>query len=71
MNNFLTSFATAVLGALLIAFVLLLGYLITASLTYVICYCFGWQWSWLIALGVYFVIILIRWTFHSNSERNR
>lgn len=60
---------TIFIGAIVLG--LGIGYLITAGLTYIICYCFGWTWSWLIALGVFFCVILIRWAFKGLVSINK
>lgn len=38
-----------------------LGYLVVAGLTYIICLAFGLSWSWLMALGVWATCVLLRW----------
>ena len=46
-----------------------LAYFIVAGLTYLICLAFGFPWSWLIALGVYAVIILIKLFFGRSGRK--
>lgn len=46
---------------LVLSVVFVIGYLITAGLTYLIFECFNLSWSWKIAFGIYLVILLIRW----------
>lgn len=53
-------------GVLMFVF-LTIGYLVTAGLTYVICVAFGLPWSWLIALAIYAIILIIRWVLRAAS----
>lgn len=48
--------------------VLAIGYLAVALLTFVVCAAFGFEWSWLTALGVWAAIILIRMALHGRGE---
>lgn len=40
--------------------VLAIGYIAVALLTFVVCAAFGFEWSWLTALGVWAAIVLLR-----------
>lgn len=46
------------LGTLIIIFAA--TYLVVAGLTYLICLGFGLTWSWLLALGVWALIVLLK-----------
>ena len=54
-------------GCLGIIFIWVLGaalsWSVTAGITYLIALCFNLSWSWLIATGIWLVLILIRGTF--------
>lgn len=57
----------ALLGLLVIIFAVGLSYLIVAGLTYLICLGFGLAWSWLLALGAWALILLLRSIFKSSN----
>lgn len=40
-----------------------LTYLAVACLTYIMCYCFGVEWSWTFALGIYVTMIFLAWGY--------
>ena len=46
------------IGAFVIA--LALGLILTAALVWIVCWAFGIEFSWRLAVGVYAVIVLIR-----------
>lgn len=46
-----------------------LVYFIVAGLTYLICLAFNLPWSWLTALGVYAVILLIKLFFGRSGRK--
>lgn len=48
--------------------ILLLSFLATAGITYVIFWCFGWEWNWLIALGIWLLMILIKNLFGGSHD---
>lgn len=43
------------------------SFVVTAGLTYLIFWCFGWEWNWLIALGIWLLMILLRNIFGGNK----
>lgn len=62
----------AVLAVILtIAFFIALGYLIVAGLTFLICYCFGMEWSWIYALGIYLIIIFLSMAYEWITGGNK
>lgn len=56
------------IGFMLVVFLLGLGYLGTAGLVYLVCLGFGFEWSWLLSLGVWALLILLRSVFKSSSK---
>lgn len=56
-----------IVGVLTFLILLMLSYLIIAGLTYLVCLGFGLPWSWLMALGVWALIVLIRYVFKSSK----
>lgn len=74
VKNFLknlTETLAAPMAFILVILLLVAGwgitYLIIAGLTYIICLAFDLPWSWLIALGVWAVIILARYVIKAAS----
>ena len=51
------------MGCLLLAFLYAVSYLATVGLVYLITLCFGWTFSWIIATGIWFVLILLKGLF--------
>lgn len=45
-----------------------LSFLVVAGLSYLVCLGFGFEWSWLIALGVWAGCMIVRWCF--SAARN-
>lgn len=52
---------------LAVILVLAIGYLAVALLTFAVCAAFGFEWSWMIALGVWAAIVLLRMILPSRS----
>lgn len=48
-----------------------LGFLITAGLVYLVCLGFGLTFSWILALGVYAALILLRTIFTATVKVNK
>lgn len=48
--------------------VMALSFLATAGLTYLIFWCFGWEWSWLIALGIWVAAIMLKLMFGGRTS---
>lgn len=49
------------------------SYGLTALATWAICSCFGWPWSWTMALGIWFLAMFLKWmhkyiTSHGKKE---
>lgn len=59
-----------ILGIALVAIFLGLSYLIVAGLVWIICFGFGLEWSWLISLGVWALLILIRGGIKIGTGKN-
>lgn len=49
------------LTILLFVGVIGLLFLFVAGLTYMVCWGFGLEWSWMLALGVFAACLLLRW----------
>lgn len=58
----------AFIGFMFVVFLLGLSYLATAGLVYLVCLGFGFEWSWLLSLGVWALLILLRSVFKSSSK---
>lgn len=54
-----------VITVLFYALVLGASYLLVSGLTFIASLAFGFEWSWLIALGVWAVCMTIRWVLES------
>lgn len=46
---------------------LLVSFGLTAGITYLIFWCFGWEWNWFIALGLWLLMILLKSIFGGNK----
>lgn len=58
----------AFIGFMLVVFLLGLSYLATAGLVYLVCLGFGFEWSWLLSLGVWALLILLKQIFGSSKD---
>ena len=58
----------AFIGAIALFALLGLSYLLTAGLVYLVCLGFGLEWSWLLSLGVWALLILLRSVFKNSSK---
>ena len=47
---------------------LAVSFLICAGLTYLIFWCFGWQWSWVIAFGIWLVALFFKWLLGESHD---
>lgn len=47
--------------------ILAFSFLMTAGLTYLIFWCFGWEWTWFIALGIWLLAIFIKGLVRGNK----
>lgn len=57
------------IGFLMVVALLGISYLGTAGLVYLVCLGFGFEWSWLLSLGVWALIILLRQVFKVSSNK--
>lgn len=58
----------ALIGAIALFALLGLSYLLTAGLVYLVCLGFGLEWSWLLSLGIWALLILLRSVFKNSSK---
>lgn len=58
----------AFIGAIALFALLGLSYLLTAGLVYLVCLGFGLEWSWLLSLGIWALLILLRSVFKNSSK---
>lgn len=56
------------IGFMIVVFLVALSYLATAGLVYLVCLGFGFEWSWLLSLGVWALMILLRGVFKNSSK---
>lgn len=72
MNKFFIGVVTIIALILTVALFAALGYLIVAGLTFLICYCFGMEWSWIYALGIYLIMVFLsmayKWITGGNKK---
>lgn len=47
--------------------ILALSFFACAGITYLIFWCFGWQWSWVIAFGIWLVALFLKGIFGRSS----
>lgn len=45
-----------------------LSWIITCGLIALICFCFSWTFDWLIATGIWLVLIILRSIFANNNH---
>lgn len=64
MKDFFTKAAAVLLIALCVVLPWAFLYLVCAGLTFLICMGFSLEWSWLIALGVWAAILLVKVLFN-------
>lgn len=57
------------IGFLLVVALLGISYLCIAGLVYLVCLGLGFEWSWLLSLGVWALIILLRQVFKVSSNK--
>ena len=58
----------------MLAVILGVSYGLVALVTWAICSCFGWMWSWQIALGIWLLAVFLKWmhkyiTSHKKEEQ--
>ena len=64
----IATFLVALIAATL---VLALSWGVTVGLVYLICLCFGLEWSWLIGTGVWLVFLILKSIFTANVSVNK
>lgn len=42
---------------------------VTVGILYLVYHCFGWEWSWLVATGIWLIMLLARSVFKSYVNR--
>lgn len=62
----LTKVLTALIVVLLLALTLGISWISTCGIIKAITWCFGWEFSWKVATGVWFVVLLAQSVFKSN-----
>lgn len=50
----------AIAKVLACVFAVAMGYLVTAGAFWLVCLCFGWEWSWLGSLGVWLALVFLK-----------
>lgn len=66
MNNL---FAYLIAGLLFLA-IPVIAFLGFTLIYYIICMCFGLAFSWLYALGIFLICLLIRWVISAARSKN-
>lgn len=51
-------------------FIIALSWLTTCGLLYLITLCFGWEFSWAIATGVWLILVMVSSFFRSSNSSN-
>ena len=74
-NKILKTLGTGALGILIVAAFIVamyaLSWIATCGLIYLVTLCFGWKFNWLIATGVWLLMILAKAVFNYNSSSNK
>ena len=74
-NKILKTLGTGALGILIVAVFIIAMYAIswiaTCGLIYLVTLCFGWKFNWLIATGVWLVMILAKAVFNNDSNNSK
>lgn len=72
MKNFLLGILATIGFIIGFAAIYAISWIATCGIIALICLCFGWTFNWLIATGVWLVILLLRSIFRTNvTVRNR
>ena len=66
MKGFLVVLGTIIVGALFFILLYGLSWIITCGIIKLITLCFGWNFSWGIATGVWLVILILKSIFKVN-----
>lgn len=64
MKGVILGVLTGLLTAVLILLALGASYLVMAGLSWLVCFCFGLPWNWLVPLGLLALMLILRWVFH-------
>lgn len=62
------TFLGVLFGVLLFVIVEAISWIITCGIIKLITLCFGWTFSWAIATGIWFVMILLKHVFSSGNK---
>ena len=62
------TFLGVLFGVLLFVIVEAISWIITCGIIKLITLCFGWTFSWAIATGIWFVMILLKRVFSSGNK---
>ena len=66
----LMSFGIVAIGTIgMLVLLLGLSYAMTALVTWLIFSCFGWDWSWQLALGIWLLALFIRWVLKRSDSK--
>ena len=63
MKGVILGVLTGLLTAVLILLALGASYLLMAGLSWLVCFCFGLPWNWLVPLGLLALMLILRWVF--------
>lgn len=66
MKGFLVVLGTIIVGALFFILLYGLSWIITCGIIKLITLCFGWNFSWGIATGIWLVILILKSIFKVN-----
>lgn len=70
-KKILEALGTGAMALCIIAVLMIIGYgiswIATCGLIYLITLCFGWEFNWLIATGIWLLIIIARSIFSHNT----
>lgn len=59
--------AIAIMAIILLA--IAIGFGITSGLVYVVCWTFGFKFTWKIAIGIYLILVILKALFHNPKNK--
>ena len=68
MKGAILGVLTGLLTAVLILLALGASYLLMAGLSWLVCFCFGLPWNWLVPLGLLALMLILRWVFRCVTK---
>ena len=68
MKGAILGVLTGLLTAVLILLALGASYLLMAGLSWLVCFCFGLPWNWMVPLGLLVVMMILRWVFRCDTK---